>query len=386
MTTAGGKQMRRHIAQEGKILSFVTFTNVMIFESASQQTMIFLIQRRKEEQDYCIKYSAIGNRSLDENELSIFLSGGDIGTRYEALYSPAKYKDGSTVQFLNAEIANLTNKISSGKRIFLQNDEVLNGIHPHHASVTKKMLPLLPEANIGDGIFILSNEEVNNLNLDDKESELLHPYFDSNQIGRYRFDDKNQYQIIYTTSDFKDITLMDSFPILKEHLDKYVSVITSDNRPYGLHRARKQEFFENPAIASLRKCQKPTFSYLGTPAYLTAEYYLIKTDRINMKCLTCILNSTLVKYWLLKMGKMQGNIYQVDKDPLVNIPIALPSEGIDKLLISKFDNIVSAHVNCDNELVQKLEKEIDNIVYSLYDLSETEVTQVEKEIFEWENK
>ena len=89
---------------------------------------------------------------------------------------------------------------------------------------------------------------------------------------------------------------------------------------------------------------------------------------------------------VLLMGKMQGNIYQVDKDPLVNIPIALPSEGIDKLLISKFDNIVSAHVNCDNELVQKLEKEIDNILYSLYDLSETEVTQVEKEIFEWENK
>ena len=147
-----------------------------------------------------------------------------------------------------------------------------------------------------------------------------------------------------------------------------------------------KSFFENPAIASIRKCQKPTFSYLGTPAYLTAEYYLIKTDRINMKCLTCILNSTLVKYWLLKIGKMQGNIYQVDKDPLVNIPIALPSEEICKLLISKFDNIVSAHVNCDNELVQKLEKEIDNIVYSLYDLSETEVTQVEKEIFEWENK
>ena len=266
MTTAGGKNMRKHIAEQGKLKKFVTFNNVMVFESASQQTMIFLIQKEKQNSEYAVSYKAVGIRSLNASELSQFLNSNNIGTMYIAKYDPIINLDGRTIQFLDTSITDITDKIKSAKCFYLENNKILNGIHPHHAEVTKKMLPMLPDSNVGDGIFILSSDEVDALSLDKKEKSLLHPYYDSKNISRYYFNPEFTKQIIYTTSDFKNVALMDAYPKLKKHLDFYVDVITSDNRPYGLHRARKQEFFEEPTIISLRKCSIPQFSYVAAPA------------------------------------------------------------------------------------------------------------------------
>ena len=145
----------------------------------------------------------------------------------------------------------------------------------------------------------------------------------------------------------------------KQHLDYYQSVITSDNHPYGLHRARQQRFFEQPKIVSLRKCITPTFAYISQPAYVTAEWYCIQTDRINMKYLTCLFNSSLIKFWLWHKGKKQGNIFQVDKEPLLHIPIAVPNETI----IQQIAQLHDSHIN---------ESEIDHIIFDIYNINEQE--------------
>lgn len=98
MTTAGGKNMRKHIAEQGKLKKFVTFNNVMVFESASQQTMIFLIQKEKQNSEYAVSYKAVGNRSLNASELSQFLNSNNIGTMYIAKYDPIINLDGSAVR------------------------------------------------------------------------------------------------------------------------------------------------------------------------------------------------------------------------------------------------------------------------------------------------
>jgi adenine-specific DNA-methyltransferase len=280
----------------------------------------------------------------------------------------------------------VTDKIAGGERIYLLNDEILNGIHPHHAEVTKKMLPLLPGANVGDGIFILKNNEIANMQIPEEERKLLHPYYDSTSIGRYYFDPEVKAEIIYTTSDFKDVSLMDKYPVLKEHLNKYVEVITSDNRPYGLHRARKQEFFENPKICSIRKSAIPSFSYIDIPAYVTAEWYLIMTKRVDMKYLTVLLNSTLIKFWLLKMGKIQGSIYQVDKDPLVKIPILVPSADLCRKICDLYECIVENKKNNKTNDTTRYEKEADKLLYAAYGLNDLDVEIIENTICEWETQ
>ena len=81
------------------------------------------------------------------------------------------------------------------------------------------------------------------------------------------------------------------FPKIKEHLDQFKKVITSDNAPYGLHRARNEDFFKGEKIISIRKCLKPTFTYTDFDCYVTAAFYIIKSNRINMKFLVALLNS-----------------------------------------------------------------------------------------------
>ena len=51
------------------------------------------------------------------------------------------------------------------------------------------------------------------------------------------------------------------------------------------------------------------------------RYYSIKTEKIDLKTLTVILNSNMIKFWLKYKGKMQGDLYQIDKEPILNIPI-----------------------------------------------------------------
>ena len=373
MTTAGGKNMRSHIATETTIKNFITFDNVMIFENAAQQTMIFLIQKKICNKPYSLDYKAIGNESLNSQKLNDFLNGDKIGEAYTVDYNPIANKTGGTFQFLRENVSAVLEKIAGGNKIFLTDDEILNGIHPHHSTVTKKMLKILPNGSkIGDGIFILDSSEIENLNLSNEEFQLLKPYYDSKNVDRYYFNPETKRFIIYTTSQFKNPESMAPYPVLKKHLDYYSSVITSDNRPYGLHRARQVRFFENPKIVSLRKCSVPTFAYIDKPSYFTAEWYCIITSRIDMLYLTCLLNSSLVRFWLSKKGKIQGNIFQVDKEPLQNIPIKIPTPEIKDKILNLYILINNAKKQNRSADTRNWEQKIDNMIHQIYDLTDAE--------------
>lgn len=370
MTTSGGKLMRKHISNEGTIKMVVNFGDNMIFESASQQTMIFNIQKNSEELEFSVKYSELMKDIDNVDELTEFLMRKKRkGFKYfNSIVNRSKFKDGDNIQFLDERISDVINNILLNEVDYLKKYEITNGIHPHHAKVTNKMLSDIDGAIQGEGIFVLSSSEVDNMNLNDCEKDLLKRCYSSKDINRYYFDNKNPEWIIYTESKFKDIKLMEQYPNIKMHLDKFNKVITSDNKPYGLHRARNKEFFEGEKIVSLRKCIVPTFSYIPTESYVLAEYYIIKTKRINMKYLTTILNSKLVKFWLRFMGKIQGKNFQVDKEPLLKIPIVIGNkEQVDRL-VDLHDKRIN--MNDKNE-INSIEFEIDNIIYDIYNLNES---------------
>ena len=260
--------------------------------------------------------------------------------------------------------------------IYLTNKEVANGIHPHYDFVNNK-IAINNKFNVGDGIFGLSDFEKNELNLMPNEDDLIKPYYNNaNLVNRYYTNPANKYWIIYTDSSFKEPNRMNSYPNLKAHLDKFADIITSDNKPYGLHRAREERFFKGEKVIALRKCVgRPLFSYSDFDCYLSATFYIIKTNRVNMKYLTGLLNSKLVKFWLKNRGKMQGDNYQLDKEPLVAIPIAKPSNEIQQKIATLVDYIIWLKTNLsepindyvDNEYVaQIIEDIIDALVYELY--------------------
>jgi len=383
VSNAGASKFRNKVIEESKILEYIDFGNYKIFETADIQTMVFFLQKNKEEQSYKVRYSKLLDDKVPNTFLNIFLNTeklDDKFMKYSVNFNRSDFKDGF-ISFLEPEILNVLNKVKSQDVIYLKNDEVANGIHPHHSIVSSKMLnALIGQFKVGDGIFLLTEEEKNRLNLNENEKELLKPVYTSKELGRYYGDRKSFYWIIYTCSKFKNKKAIEPYLNIKKHLDKFQEVITSDNKPYGLHRSREEKFFTGEKIMSLRKCERPIFTYTDYDSYVLAEYYIIKTGVVDLKYLIALLNSKLIEFWLFYKGKRQGNIYQIDKEPLINIPIKKATVQEQKLFINlanEIFSIIKSEDNLKETKIRKYEDQIDQLVYKLYGLTDDEIEIIE---------
>ncbi len=384
VTNSGAKKLRNIVLEESQILSLVDFSSFMVFDSASIQTMIMSFQKTKPPKNYEFHFAKITTQTpIYEDALSLLKNEKTQNNEILKInLTPKKFID-KTLNFTKSDYEELFNKIQKYGKFYLEEREVAQGIVYPQENINKKSLEILGNNfYLGQGIQKLTNEEVENLNLLKNEKILLKPIFESDNIQKYFVKRYNYFWVIYTNSSFKNPNSMDDYPNLKKHLDKFQNVITSDNKPYGLHRARDEKFFTgSPRIVALRKCVgEPKFSYVDFDCYVSATFYVIKTQRINVKYLTAILNSKLIAFWLKHKGKMQGNNYQIDKEPLLNIPIVTINSKNEKLadeLINLVDEILKAKEQDKNANTQELENKINSLVYKLYNLTEEEIKIIE---------
>lgn len=375
-TSFGASKLRDKVIKETRICNIVDFGAVMMFESASIQTMIMMFQKDKNTDDYTFDYRKLTAYKATEKEAIAILAPSYKTYDQAECYTPTIRRAnfyGKNITFSQSD--DILDKIYNVKNnIFLFEEELTNGIHPHYDFINKKLSEKYGFP-IGDGIFGLSKSEIDGLDLSEDEVKLIKPYYNSSDnVARYTVG-ATDINIIYTPSTFKNPHSMDSYPHLKAHLDIFKDVISSDNKPYGLHRARVESFFIGEKIVALRKCAgKPVFAYANGLNYMSATFYVIKTNRVNMKYLTGLLNSKLIEFWLKNKGKMQGANYQLDKEPLQQIPIAVPAVNIQKLIATLVDYIILICSTKDSlsELVSNetiasfFEKIIDGCVYELY--------------------
>ncbi|HED4373929.1 DUF7149 domain-containing protein [Campylobacter coli] len=384
VTNSGAKKLRNIVLEESQILSLVDFSSFMVFDSASIQTMIMSFQKIKPPKNYEFHFAKITTQTpIYEDALSLLKNEKTQNNEILKInLTPKKFID-KTLNFTKSDYEELFNKIQKYGKFYLEEREVAQGIVYPQENINKKSLEILGNNfYLGQGIQKLTNEEVENLNLLKNEKILLKPIFESDNIQKYFVKRYNYFWVIYTNSSFKNPNSMDNYPNLKKHLDKFKKVITSDNKPYGLHRARDEKFFTgSPRIVALRKCVgEPKFSYVDFDCYVSATFYVIKTQRINVKYLTAILNSKLIAFWLKHKGKMQGNNYQIDKEPLLNIPIVTINSKNQKIadeFINLVDEILKAKEQDKNANTQELENKINSLVYKLYNLTEEEIKIIE---------
>jgi uncharacterized protein YggU (UPF0235/DUF167 family) len=89
------------------------------------------------------------------------------------------------------------------------------------------------------------------------------------------------------------------------------------------------------------------------------------------------LNSRLVEFWLLSRGKRQGSNFQIDKEPLMRIPIMVPDKSAEREICKLVNCIIAATINSRTKESIAFEAEIDQLVYQLYGLTEEEISIVE---------
>ena len=392
ITNAGASLFRNFVLNNAKIVTYTDFGDYKVFQTASIQTMIYIMQKTQMNEPYSVEYSRLNNDRAELSEVLDFLAGNgeENITRFEAEIVKEACKD-KYILFLNNKISAALDCIKERHNTTFESGEITTGIDVHQDFCNKTSALTLGDENLqGAGIFNLSMDEYNALNLSSEEKELVKPFYTSTELHKYYGNEKNKLWVIYTTSKFKNKNAMKPYPHLKAHLDRFTQVITSDNKPYGLHRAREEQFFRGEKIVSLRKTAEPCFTYTDFDCYVSQSYNVIKTKRFNLKFLTAVLNSNVIKFWLRYKGKMQGDNFQVDKEPLLGLPLIVPTEVEQTHLSALVDQMITAQEqlgsaisDSDKKFLQQrvdvLDKQINAVVYGLYGLTSDEVKVVEGE-------
>jgi len=201
---------------------------------------------------------------------------------------------------------------------------------------------------------------------------------------------KTDEYLLYLT---RDINLSD-YNDVEEHIRKFEKIIKSRPKDRGEMQAalklgkwwvvfatRKNIPFNSAKIMVPQRSQLNTFGYNEIPWYASADVYFI-TERdksIYLKYVLALLNSKLYYLWLYHRGKRKGEMLELYQKPLSEIPIKKISLSAQQPFITLVDQILAAKQKEPDADTSALERQIDQMVYKLYDLAPEEIEIVEGE-------
>ncbi|HDX3813530.1 TPA: Eco57I restriction-modification methylase domain-containing protein [Campylobacter coli] len=368
VTNSGAKKLRNIVLEESQILSLVDFSSFMVFDSASIQTMIMQFQKIKPPKNYEFHFAKITTQTpIYEDVINLLKNEKTQNNEILSInLTPKKFID-KTLNFTKSDYEELFNKIQKYGKFYLEESEVAQGI-----------VPAIDEA------FVIKDKNVFSKN----EQCFIKEYY-TGLSGKFYSSFTDKYLIYLSNKNYSGN--LDDLPNLKQHFQKYKEILKESkikyktpNKPYFyLHREREEKFFKKgeEKIISQVRCIKPIFVYSNENFYGSRALFFIQTCRINLKYLTGVLNSKLIAFWLKHKGKIQGNLFKIDKEPLLNIPVVNINSKNEKLankLISLVDEILKAKEQDKNANTSPLEEKINNMVYKIYNLTEEEIKIIEE--------
>jgi len=410
-TATGAKKLRFDLENRTKILKFINFNNLRIFESAQgQHNMISILQKGANE-DY-VSENCITTRkgNADSYVLQKIMEWEDVETQYVKVRQKDMY-DGEDCEIRligtsiekNDPTQTALNKIKIQGKLLNEICNINQGVVTSVDRVVARHLEknkLDPSVMIGDGVFVLSQHEYSKMELNDFEKSIVKPWFKNSDIHKYHVNKKvKEYYIRLVCPSDKTIPITD-FPSIYEHLSRFKKILeTRKLNCNGLDKIIKQGIwwliaqgrrldFSLPKIVAPQRSNTNMFAFVESEWTASADVYFItqKDDSFNLKYILSLVNSKLYFLWLYNRGKRKGETLELYQKPLSEIPIkkiSLPEqkpfiEIVDKILaITKSDDYMS-----DTEKrakVKDYEKQIDQMVYKLYGLTKEEIEIVESQ-------
>lgn len=255
--------------------------------------------------------------------------------------------------------------------------EVSQGVVEASDRISSRMLSKnnIPGFNIGDGIFVLSKDERDKLNLTIEELSVLGEYLGDGCLSRFCIKRSNRHIIYADKTTRENIATMPEFSRLKAHLDRMNPFITSSNKPYGLHRPRIKTTFVSKKIIGPSMFKTPTFAIDNNGIYAGMSYNIVVPfNSEDIEWILAILNSKYAEHWFNNNAKHRGVGNDVGVEKLRSFP--MPTKH--SISLNQLKRLVLLIMDGKQEL-RELETEIDHIVYHLYDLTYDEVLIIDPE-------
>ncbi|WQS50168.1 class I SAM-dependent DNA methyltransferase [Helicobacter pylori] len=368
-----GAKLRELLLKKTTIVSYMELNALKVFESATVDTSIMSFIKQEPPKESRFKYYE--PTPDDKNDLK--------STRF----LPMKQNALSTESFIFADstLLDLRDKMESvGAPLKDQDIQIYRGI--------------LTGANEAFIITTEKREEILNACKTQEERKrtetLIKPILRGKDIKRYSYEWASLWVINthngYTSNlKFKIPPIdIEKYPALKSHLDSHWDTIATrsdqGDTPYHLRNCAYLEDFEKEKIVYPETSQGAYFIYENSGIFLEKTAFMIVSDAYNLKLLTALLNSKLITFYFKNFcgGCILGKSgYQYNKHALEKIPIPKITPQNQKLAHKITDGakaILEAKEKDPKANTQKLEKEIDALVYQLYNLTDEEIKIIEE--------
>ncbi len=366
-----GAKLRELLLKKTTIVSYMELNALKVFESATVDTSImsFIKQEPSKESDFKYYEPTPDDKSDLKSARSLLMRQNALSTE--------------SFIFADATLLDLRDKIEkSGTPLKDWDIQIYRGI--------------LTGANEAFIIPTEKREEILNACKTQEERKrtetLIKPILRGKDIKRYSYEWAGEWVINthngYTSNLKSKIPPIDieKYPALKSHLDSHFDTIATrsdqGDTPYHLRNCAYLEDFEKEKIVyPCIMAKEPCFVYEEKGFYAPAPANIITGDKTEIQYITALLNSKCI-YFAMRKFYMGGGIEgELKTNNLEKIPIPKITPQNQKLADKITDcakAILEAKEKDPKANTQELEKEIDALVYQLYNLTDEEIKIIEE--------
>ncbi|OOQ02499.1 restriction endonuclease [Helicobacter pylori] len=377
-----GAKLRELLLKKTTIVSYMELNALKVFESAAVDTSImsFIKQTPPKESDFKYYEPTPNDKDDLKNTPSLLMKQNALSTE--------------SFIFANATLLDLMDKIESvgtplkdwGIQI---NYGIKTGANEAFIIPTEKRDAILK--NCDD----LQKDE-KGMSERERTIELIKPILRGKDIKRYSYEWAHLWVINthngYTSTTKSKIPPIDieKYPAIKAHLDAhYDAIVTRSDQgdtPYHLRNCAYLEDFEKEKIVYGEIVQEPRF-YLDNGECELGGFYAEATSFIltgeHLRYLLGMLHSKLITFAFKTFyagGGLGESGYRYKKAFIERLPIpkiTTKNQELADKITDGADKILQAKVKDPKANTQELEKEIDALVYQLYNLTDEEIKTIE---------
>ncbi|GHR85073.1 Eco57I restriction-modification methylase domain-containing protein [Helicobacter pylori] len=366
-----GAKLRELLLKKTTIVSYMELNALKVFESATVDTSIMSFIKQEPSKESRFKYYE--PTPDDKNDLK------------SARSLPMKQNALSTESFIfaDASFLDLRDKMESVGTPLKDWDIQIN-------------YGIKTGANEAFIIPTEKREEILNACKTQEERKrteaLIKPILRGKDIKRYSYEWADLWVINthngYTSNLKIKIPPIDieKYPATKAHLDSHWDTIATrsdqGDTPYHLRNCAYLEDFEKEKIVyPCIMAKEPCFVYEEKGFYAPAPANIITGDKTEIKYITALLNSKCI-YFAMRKFYMGGGIEgELKTNNLEKIPIPKitpQNQELARKITDCAKAILEAKEKDPKANTQQLEKEIDALVYQLYNLTDEEIKTIEE--------
>ena len=347
MRAGYGEATRKFFAEKTNPLQLIDFAGIKVFESATVDTNILIFA--KENNTFSTRACVVKDKEL--KKLSDYIKQNGVeGCRF----------DSSESWVILSEIE---------QRIKAKIEAVGTPLKDWDINIYRGILTGYNEAFIIDKVK--KEEILANCQTDEerqKTAEIIRPILRGRDIKHYGYEFADLY-LINTHNGVKEKGIkrinIEDYPAVKAHLDLFYPQLEKradqGDTPYNLRNCAYIEDFSKQKIAWNRIASEKQFSLIDVDIFIQDSMHFFTGKHLDF--LNAILNSRLYKILMhMIVGQAAGG-NSGNSDNVKQLKVVVPNQFLE-------DKIIQL-------LKEKKYKEIDKLIYELYNLTDEEISFIE---------